>query len=540
MRTAIAYNFLIEANIMASIAILLMIPIRLFGRKKLGSRILCFAWLFVALRLLCPLSLPNPIIHEIRSPFAANAAIRPIAGQVQVRFYDAVDSLYDGLVFDAGVENAVTDAIEDLRISTQNGMLSIRLMQLYMLGVVLVMGWFVISNGLFQRRLRVDRIEAISGKLLLEYQALCKERGVKPIPVYFVDPLPGACLVGGIRPYIALPLTVRPQEAKQVLMHEICHYKAKDHWWGLVRLACCAVHWFNPLVWIAACMSRTDCELRCDEQVIAPLTQDERVDYANVLVLAAQKKDQPDVTVLATGMSMTGRRLKKRVLGIVNRARLNRGLAAAFAVLAAIALAGAFATAEQPLLPKIPSDTTLVKEVVENRSGVVTEKEEAIAYAQSIWQALEVSAENLEWGAVKRDGHYEVAACSDGEAALNMAFLPEGRLIYLCNLLSGDRNAFVAEDPWYESNPEAQQSALNYALNILDQLAPGASAHEWQFGSEGKAGENRFLHFAVNDEDGFIPAGLRVQVNPQVSLTYYIDQRFFTSEDADRLEPGNG
>lgn len=536
MRTAIAYNFLIEATIMASIAILLMIPIRLFARKKLGSRVICFAWLLIALRLLCPLSLPNPIIHEIRSPFAADAAIRPIAGQVQVRFYDAVSKLYSDMVYQAGIENAVTDALQNLRESSQNGMLSIRLMQLYVLGAALVVSWFVISNILFQRRLRADRIEPLSGKLLEEYQALCKERGIKPVPVYFVDPLPSACLVGGIKPYIALPLTARPQEAKQVLMHEICHYQGKDHWWGLVRLVCCAVHWFNPLVWMAACMNRTDCELRCDERVIAPLTQEERVNYANVLVLAAQKKDQPDVTVLATGMSMTGRRLKTRVLGIVNRVRLNKGLVVSFAALAALALAAAFATSEQPLLPKIPSKSLIFA----GPETALTQKDEAISYAQAICRTLDVELEEAKWSAIKRDGHYEVQACCEDNAVLNMAFLPEGRLIYLCNLLSGDREAFVAEDPWYQNNPAAQQTALEYALKILDQLAPGASAHKWQFGSEGKTGENRFLHFTQKDEGEFIPAGIRVQVNPQVMLTYYIDHRFFTSEDADRLEPGNG
>ena len=83
MRSAFVYNFLIEANIMASIAIILMIPLRKFFRKQLGNSAICFGWLLVAIRLLCPLSLVNPLIHEIRSPFAADVAIRPIAGQIK-------------------------------------------------------------------------------------------------------------------------------------------------------------------------------------------------------------------------------------------------------------------------------------------------------------------------------------------------------------------------------------------------------------------------------------------------------------------------
>ena len=88
MRTAVVYNFLLEANLMASIAILLMLPIRRFLRGRLGSRAIYFAWLLVAVRLLCPLTLPNPAINGIRSPFAMDSAIRPIAGQLMVRFQD--------------------------------------------------------------------------------------------------------------------------------------------------------------------------------------------------------------------------------------------------------------------------------------------------------------------------------------------------------------------------------------------------------------------------------------------------------------------
>ena len=106
--------------------------------------------------------------------------------------------------------------------------------------------------------------------------------------------------------------------------------------------------------------------------------------------------------------------------------------------------------------------------------------------------------------------------------------------------LAVDRDAFAADDAWYDDNREVQQAMLEYALNALEPLAPGSSEWDWQFRSESKAGENRFLHFSQESADGSIPVGVRVQVNPQVTISYYIDHRFFGSEDADRLEPGNG
>ncbi len=52
MRSAFVYNFLTEANIMAGIAMILMIPLRRFFRIQLGNSPICFGWLLVAIRLL--------------------------------------------------------------------------------------------------------------------------------------------------------------------------------------------------------------------------------------------------------------------------------------------------------------------------------------------------------------------------------------------------------------------------------------------------------------------------------------------------------
>ena len=140
MRTALIYNFLIEANLMASIAILLMILVRKFCLQKLGSRAIYAAWALVAVRLLCPLALPNPVIHEIRSAFAQDEAIRPIAGQIKVRFGDAVNRLYDRARI-SGMEGVVEETLHDLRDDAGNGMLSINLMKIYLAGAGLVIGW---------------------------------------------------------------------------------------------------------------------------------------------------------------------------------------------------------------------------------------------------------------------------------------------------------------------------------------------------------------------------------------------------------------
>ena len=132
MRTATLYNFLLEANLMASIALLLMLPIRRFLRPPRPIR---FLWLLVALRLLCPLVLPNPAINEIRSPFALDEAIRPIAGQIKVRLTDAAQDLHQSAA-NGSVQERILDDFVD---ASYNGMLALRGMQVYVMGAALAL-----------------------------------------------------------------------------------------------------------------------------------------------------------------------------------------------------------------------------------------------------------------------------------------------------------------------------------------------------------------------------------------------------------------
>lgn len=552
MRTALIYNFLIEANLMAAIAILLMIPVRKFGRQKLGSRAICIAWALVAIRLLCPLALPNPVIHEIRPAFAQDAAIRPIAGQIKVRFGDAVNRLYDRANM-AGINGAVEETLHDLRDDAGNGMLSINLMKIYLAGAGVVIGWYVLSNVRFQKKLKADRIGPVSEQVEEQYAALCREMGIKhPIPVYYVDPLPSACLVGCLKPYIALPLSTKPEEMENVLRHELSHYQNRDHWWCLIRLMCCALHWFNPLVWMAARMCRTDGELACDERVIQKMDQEQRRAYAGVLVLAACKRNMPGVGVLSTDMSMTGRRLKQRVISIVNHHQAHKGLAIGFVLLAAMALVGAFCTAETPLIGKIPSGEMGFRASVVAESTVkMTEEEKnaAIEQAKAFWRSEPLQADvhdKLEWSVQAYMNHVEVHAFDPewGEALI-VAFAPDGRILYMNNRRSGDREAILYNEARNMLSGKNLNRVQEYALQTLEGMLPGIS-QEWDrlapYGATRNNDQYFYRFFAYTGEGASEKPShvFNVQYYPEVRLTHYENRLVLDEDTSERLEPGNG
>ena len=524
MRTAMIYNFLIEANIMACIAIVLMTALRKFLRRQMGNSAICFGWLLVAARLLLPISLPNPLIAFIRSPYAQDTAIRPIAGQVKVRLQDALSNLTQSLWNTNHI--SLGKSVEGIAFGIEDATLSIALAQVYLLGVVAVLLWFAFSNVRFRLYLRSGRIEEISGRLKDQYESLCAERKIKPVPVYFTDPLPSACLVGVFQPYIALPLTARPQETIHVLTHEVCHMKNRDNAWNVLRLLCCAIHWFNPLVWVAASMSRTDTELRCDDRVIAPMALEERQAYANVLLLSSTRRNAPGLLVLATGMTMTGRRLKTRVLAILQARKCLMWLSVGFMVLSSMLLVGAFATAELRPTPRLAVSASI-------RQPVATEKE-AIAYGKKVWSLPELGASDLEsqhwYAALKFDDPSVVAVFggpNEDRYEYNAIFDQQGNLLQLHNGLTAPDSLYGVDR--YTLTVEEQQALEDDLLAFLRAVNPEQAErvnHIYQF-SESWMDDLRYVYFSFwQDERGRDTlsnhvADIIVEISPAVRIVHF-------------------
>ena len=478
MRSATIYNFLIEANILAGIAIVLMMLIRKFLRGKIGNRAIWFAWLLVALRLVCPLALPNPAINEIRPARSTDLGVRPMAEQVRVRVRDAAMDIYYA-VFENYSNKDRSPAAQttwDVAYSTTNGKLSKALFFVYLGGAFSVLGYMVFQNTRFRRRLKKNRIEQLTGEMLEQYLSLAKLRKVKPVPVYLTDPLSSACLVGVFRPFIALPLSTEPTDIMKVLAHEVCHLKSRDNLWGMIRNLCCVLHWFNPLIWWAAAMSRTDCELTCDDKVVGKLDQQERLAYANMLVKASASKHARNATVIATCMSMTGRQMKQRISAIVNSHKGLRWLAFSFASLASIALLLAFATAEYTAPVYVPNPPKAVEGFADFRS--ITTEQDAIRYSKEFLKSVAVGTDTQKFTfkADRGDGTWFAAGFEPAKALpYSLIFDESGMITFYANHTVYLGDAYPVIGPIIDATEEGKRY-FQYVTAFCDTMLPGVSS----------------------------------------------------------------
>jgi len=139
-----------------------------------------------------------------------------------------------------------------------------------------------------------------------------------------VEGIPSPCLFGFFRPAIYLNRAAAEKgRLDHILTHELAHHRHGDQWWALVRCACIAAQWFNPLVWAAAWLSRQDCELACDTTAVKILGESERLPYGRTLVgMIAAARLPASMFHTATTMSGTVGSIQERITLIARRPRM--------------------------------------------------------------------------------------------------------------------------------------------------------------------------------------------------------------------------
>lgn len=193
--------------------------------------------------------------------------------------------------------------------------------------------WLIATNLAFRARLakRARRIEYPGCKL----------------PLYITEAVETPCLFGVLRPaiYLTPEAASEPETLRHSVEHELTHYRHGDHIWALLRCLCLVLHWYNPLVWLAAALSRRDAELACDEATIRRLGEAERAAYGRTLIRISCER-RATLLRTATTMNCGKSGLRERIALIAKRPK-TAAYALVILILAAIAVTGCTFTGAQ-------------------------------------------------------------------------------------------------------------------------------------------------------------------------------------------------
>lgn len=344
---------MMEWIVSSSALILMILALRYLLKGKISLRLQYALWALVLLRLLTPvnffstnISIQNLAAELSRQP--ATQAAQAISEynlpkQSYSAAYEQVVQEYQAQGINVetlkGSEKEALDyeAMERMESDVTVGeLLADVALALWLMGVAVVLGFTAVSNLRFRAQLRRDRI-ALD----------VPDTG---LPVYVSSRVETPCIFGVFHPTIYLTPDVAEDKTKlrHVLEHEMTHYYHCDYITAPLRCVALALHWYNPLVWIAAKVSRQDGELACDEGTIARLGEEERIDYGRTLIqLTCEHSSIGDVMLTATTMTGSRKSIKERIQRIAKQPKMAAVTLIAVILVATVAVGCTFTGARE-------------------------------------------------------------------------------------------------------------------------------------------------------------------------------------------------
>lgn len=380
---------------------------------------------------------------------------------------------------------------------------------------MLIILWFTFCYIRFRRQTEHNRIKFLEDEHLVLYHTLLERYGVKEIPAYFVDRLPNACLVGAFHPFIAIPTTISESQLPLILAHVICHQKSHDGIWGLVRNICCAMQWFNPLVWMSAHLSRIDGELACDARVTRKLQDLDRLAYANVLVSVSERKETAPCAI-TTSTVLTDKRLKERIGSVIRFHHIKWWAIAITSVLAIIVLIFAFSTSESSALPTV--DTIPVVSWSASLTHL-PDAENAIAYTRRFMESQFVGMDtnNLTFSALRTGEQWLVESSDTGSGqTFSLLFSTDGTICEYNGLTS------LADLALSPCSKRRFSSSLNtYVNSFIDALIPSDSEWTGFVTADVSTDDQRIIQGELYDSLSSLTHIVVMQITPNAQVLGY-------------------
>lgn len=289
MKLASIFETVLNMSLTGSIVILVVCLARLLLKR--APKIYSYAlWALVLFRLLCPVAISSGV-SLIPEDVGTGAALREwedgyvedtvIVFDNQPQFQTAVDAGRKPIDAGENGQYVVTAPDKVSAPATVESRVLPVLAVVWLVGLA-VMGLYGAVSSLKIRR--QTRVSVPVGK-----------------NVYLGDDVRSPFVMGIFRPKIYLPGTLAESEREFILCHEQHHIRRGDPIFKALGFLALAIHWFNPLVWLAFSLASRDMEMSCDEAVIRKLGQNVRAEYSAALLNLATGRRIVSVTPLAFG-----------------------------------------------------------------------------------------------------------------------------------------------------------------------------------------------------------------------------------------------
>lgn len=271
-----------------------------------------YIWLLVVVRLLIPFHFETNSFVEI--PTKQSTSSTNLAN-TDTSHYTTVSTTTEKQFIDTNVStqsfnsNRVTDVMHNL-------LNSIAYIWFFVASIILFV--CLLRYVYFVKTVKKNCVCIAESSIMNLENFLCAKLNVQQRPVLYESPTVFSPVTIGLwNPVIFLPKGFSREKdltsLKLILHHELIHVARKDllYKWVCQLLLC--IHWFNPLLYRVNRLISSDCELSCDEQILAQLTTFGKQLYGNVLLDTAEQTINIKKNAFSTTLLEDKKDLKKRL-----------------------------------------------------------------------------------------------------------------------------------------------------------------------------------------------------------------------------------
>lgn len=305
---------LLHLTVTGSVMVLVILLLRFIFKKRLPKMLAVVLWAAAFAAFVVPINLPAP-------PFLAGAYSQ--INTVSVIKLPAPVKIQQPKKITAQPSKKAGDVKAQPNGKTENSTATnspiFYIFAVYCGVSVLLIAALIIFYALTINRFRAGA-PLIESEMLKSLREKVKVR--RKIALAVSDSTSVPVTAGIVKPKVVFPKDFdfdNERLASHIYVHELIHVKHFDNAISLAALFIAALHWFNPLAFVAYKMLCRDMELACDTAAVKFFGFNERSNYAeSLLSVASGKKRRAPMLAAAFGKSD----IKERVTNVMNTSKI--------------------------------------------------------------------------------------------------------------------------------------------------------------------------------------------------------------------------
>ena len=354
-------------SMIASIMIVAILLLRRYVKVRIYN--ITWLWLLVLTRLLLPVTIESPItvsdMVDKLDGMSIDTAERPIETHqegienTEVVLHNNQESQQP---IDMNPSEHTIDLGQLLEVPQRMSRTPSTLL-VWMMGAVGVMLYLLAHLWQFNYRIRAcgyqesdkyldDIYIEVKSKINLKKKVTILQSAYTDVPVVY----------GWLRPCIVLPPKLRQSvgvgKMSLILTHELMHIKRHDTLLNYLWLIARALHWYNPLVWIAYSRYQADVELACDDMVMRHLNKNQCYMYSQSLLDVLKLSKGYALPSIPVALGKDKKNIKKRVINILNNAKRLKYSTLIIVAMMLVSIVVGFTTACMPKSSSTDIDTS--------------------------------------------------------------------------------------------------------------------------------------------------------------------------------------